>query len=332
MSTQSHPTASPRIYGQLAYQTPHSLLSPWEQSGLNKSGYVQGLIKFTARRTRCKLTARGIKQKARILRVPFSNAHDVYAQISQLSTSLYHDGMLHSKEELWAAKCARCFGPAEGEDPTEEDFFSIFCMDGNFQQRHNTEASKDHPLDDEYPPIFVKPSDIQRNEVVLESTSDVNLEEGQNACSDSHKAADDIRNTSTWARCDDTGLFAASCRHDVPLRIANIYKTGEKLYYPIAVIQSILKDFPGKKFGVLYDIACHLERHLNCRNLLPEHREQLDFATSVFHAYVHEWKCQIRYNPRYNKNWGLSDGEGLERFWSFLSALVPYLRTSTRTH
>lgn len=56
------------------------------------------------------------------------------------------------------------------------------------------------------------------------------------------------------------------------------------------------------------------------------------FGTSVFHAYVHEWACQIKFNPRFNKYWGLSDGEGLERLWSFLSALVSILCISTRLH
>ncbi|KAH9814714.1 hypothetical protein DFH28DRAFT_1058579 [Melampsora americana] len=143
------------------------------------SGYVQGLIRFTSSRTCRKLTAQGIKQKAHTLRVPFSNLYDVYACISQLSTSVYHDRMLHTNEELWAAKCAQCFGPARGEDLTNQDFFSIFCMDGNFQQRHNTKASKDQPLNDEYPSIFVKPSNIQRDELVLELTCNIHLEGGQ---------------------------------------------------------------------------------------------------------------------------------------------------------
>jgi hypothetical protein len=56
------------------------------------------------------------------------------------------------------------------------------------------------------------------------------------------------------------------------------------------------------------------------------------FGTSVFHAYVHEWSCQVKYNPRLNKLWGLSDGEGLERLWSFLSPLISTLRVSTRLH
>jgi hypothetical protein len=47
---------------------------------------------------------------------------------------------------------------------------------------------------------------------------------------------------------------------------------------------------------------------------------------------VHEWSCQVKYNPRFNDWWGLSDGEGLERFWSFMSPLVSTLRVSTRLH
>lgn len=68
------------------------------------------------------------------------------------------------------------------------------------------------------------------------------------------------------------------------------------------------------------------------QGLLANFQTHLMFGTAVFHAYVHEWACQIVYNPRYNNYWGLSDGEGLEQLWSFLSALVAVLWTSTRLH
>lgn len=68
------------------------------------------------------------------------------------------------------------------------------------------------------------------------------------------------------------------------------------------------------------------------RNLIPHHNGRLSFGTSVFHAYVHEWACQIKYNPRFNSLWGFSDSEGLERLWSFLSRLIAALRTLTRLH
>lgn len=46
-------------------------------------------------------------------------------------------------------------------------------------------------------------------------------------------------------------------------------------------------------------------------------------------------KCENRRNAkiiRYHNGWGLSDGEGLERDWSFLDPLIAILRTSTRLH
>jgi hypothetical protein len=66
--------------------------------------------------------------------------------------------------------------------------------------------------------------------------------------------------------------------------------------------------------------------------MFPEDIHRTKFATSIFHSYVHEWECQLKYNPRYNVGWGMSDGEGLERLWSYLSALVSPLRYATRNH
>lgn len=75
--------------------------------------------------------------------------------------------------------------------------------------------------------------------------------------------------------------------------------------------------------------------HIDLQNDLfvqERERNQLKFGTSVFHAYVHRWSCQLDYNPRLNEGWGLSDGEGLERNWSFLDALVALLRYVTKQH
>ena len=116
-----------------------------------------------------------------------------------------------------------------------------------------------------------------------------------------------------------------------------------------------------KKVGILYDIGCNIEKGIirvcfDCktwmftiwpcswaltfplfaikRNLFPEQMEgnQLKFGTSVFHAYVHQWSCQLQYNPRLNPGWGMSDGEGMERIWAFLSPLVRQLRYTTKNH
>lgn len=59
---------------------------------------------------------------------------------------------------------------------------------------------------------------------------------------------------------------------------------------------------------------------------------QLQFAKSLFHSYVHQWSCQLKYNPRLNEGWGLTDGEGMERDWSDYSDLVACLRYVTQAH
>ena len=56
--------------------------------------------------------------------------------------------------------------------------------------------------------------------------------------------------------------------------------------------------------------------------------ERLIFATSVMHAYGHQWACQLLYHPRKREHFGLTDREGCERFWSSIKHLIPTLRVS----
>ncbi|KNZ50188.1 hypothetical protein VP01_4554g1, partial [Puccinia sorghi] len=68
------------------------------------------------------------------------------------------------------------------------------------------------------------------------------------------------------------------------------------------------------------------------QQLLPQYSTRMNFATSIFHSYVHNWKCQLAYNPRLNEGWGLTDGEVLEHLWSYLSPPVSPLKYATRKH
>ncbi|KAG0140914.1 hypothetical protein CROQUDRAFT_52538 [Cronartium quercuum f. sp. fusiforme G11] len=45
---------------------------------------------------------------------------------------------------------------------------------------------------------------------------------------------------------------------------------------------------------------------------------------------VHQWLCQIKYNPWLNIRWGLSDGEGCEQIWSSLAWLVSPLHYASK--
>ncbi|KAA1065754.1 hypothetical protein PGT21_009265 [Puccinia graminis f. sp. tritici] len=114
-------------------------------------------------------------------------------------------------------------------------------------------------------------------------------------------------------------------RHEAAsVEVPGMLKTPSLFIKPDEVAQMELSMNPALHNAIEGDV----------RHQFPEERELnlLKFGTSVFHAYVHEWSCQLRYNPRLNQGWGMSDGEGLERIWSFLSPLISPLRYSTKNH
>ena len=82
------------------------------------------------------------------------------------------------------------------------------------------------------------------------------------------------------------------------------------------------------RIGLLYDIGCQLHRSCEKYDFLSDYHDRIIFGISVFHAYGHQWACQIIYHPRKCKGFGLSDGEGCERFWSSIKPLIPFLRVS----
>ncbi|PLW47760.1 hypothetical protein PCASD_04377 [Puccinia coronata f. sp. avenae] len=282
----------------------------WQAASISSYGFLKGLNSFLESRHKDLLLAQGSTKQHKLLT----------------------EGLQYSTNQKWAAKCPRCFGPQKNEQKVNEqepDF--IIAMDGNFQQRHYAHASKDNPSEDQYPPVFLPPSLVNTMAAEVEAT-EANVGPIEAPCAESHKTADDSRDATTWEKCDDSGLFASACRHDVPLVFTNIYKTGEKLYYPVSILGKIFQDFPQSKIGILYDIGCQLETHIKRRDFFINQQSSLLYGTSVFHAYAHQWSCQVKYNPRLNKWWGLSDGEGLERLWAFMSPLVAPLRVSTRLH
>ncbi|PLW30972.1 hypothetical protein PCASD_14867 [Puccinia coronata f. sp. avenae] len=82
----------------------------------------------------------------------------------------------------------------------------LFAMDGNYQQRHYAYASKDNPSNNQYPPIFLKPSKINLS-ITLCKETEVHVAGIDDLCAASHKVVDDLRDSTTWEKCDDCGLF-----------------------------------------------------------------------------------------------------------------------------
>ncbi|KAI7942745.1 hypothetical protein MJO29_012589 [Puccinia striiformis f. sp. tritici] len=77
--------------------------------------------------------------------------------------------------------------------------------------------------------------------------------------------------------------------------------SGEKRSLPLALLRKLFLDVePDRKVGILYDIGCSLDKFCQLRELLIEERPRIHFGTSVFHAYAHNWLCQLGYHPRFN--------------------------------
>ncbi|KAG1808028.1 uncharacterized protein BJ212DRAFT_1485308 [Suillus subaureus] len=105
---------------------------------------------------------------------------------------------------------------------------------------------------------------------------------------------------------------------------------GEKQYYSLALVKRLFKHLlPDMLVGLLYDIGCQLERSCQKWGFLDDSiLSCISFRISVFHAYGHQWPCQIVYYPQKCAGFGLSDGEGCKRLWSALKHLIPVLRVS----
>ncbi|VDI60335.1 Hypothetical predicted protein [Mytilus galloprovincialis] len=74
---------------------------------------------------------------------------------------------------------------------------------------------------------------------------------------------------------------------------------------------------------ISHDIACLLKKHLEKagRNDLLE---KLTFSVPIFHCYGH-----FMSSPRRTENHGLTDGEGIERLWSYLGGFSTITKEMT---
>lgn len=148
-------------------------------------------------------------------------------------------------------------------------------------------------------------------------------------CLESFTAADEKRTKASTKFFADTGLMALLCRHDQVLWVVNMTTAGERQYFAIALLLKLFKTLPNNMtVGLMYDIACQLERSCLKWGFLADFMPRISWAVSVFHAYGHQWPCQLVYHPRKRKGFGLSDGEGCERFWSAIEFLIATLRIS----
>ena len=233
---------------------------------------------------------------------------------------------------------------------TSADFLN--CVDACFTHKRlkmNGQSDRWDPPHHHPDTVFMADDDVKAMEAFVESCrshappqpqpqsdSADYLEPGMqipasilNDCRDSFVAADEKRQKASTQFFADTSIMALLCRHDRVLWTINMTSAGEKQYYVLALIKRLFEHLPhDATVGILYDIGCQLHRSCKKWGFLAEYLPRLSFAISVFHAFGHQWPCQIVYHPRKRIGFGLMDGEGCERFWSALKALIPSLRVS----
>ncbi|KAK0470120.1 uncharacterized protein EV420DRAFT_1258238, partial [Desarmillaria tabescens] len=239
------------------------------------------------------------------------------------------NGSVYSSPAHGKCRCPACFsGTRFGRGFSEGGDVHV-AVDCNFNQHHRTSAGDcPHFYDPRY---ILSKHEVDEAGVRIEiacnagtkknyspKIPDIAVDEDKK----SFDAADEKKEKTHGGRYDDTGLAALVCHHDVPLFLANVDTPGEQQKYAVALIDKLASHLPAAaSIAVLYDIGCY--------DIFPPMlTERLVFATSAMHSYGHQWACQLVYNPRLMDGLGLTDGEGVERFWSCLQKLIGITRSS----
>ncbi|KAJ3817212.1 hypothetical protein F5880DRAFT_1618497 [Lentinula raphanica] len=246
--------------------------------------------------------------------------------------------------EYLRARCPLCFG---GNRTISEGLNSIVCIDACFTQKHNKQQQDPphcHPKTVFVPESTVKawedlvddvrPSKGRRDKGKNSTAEHTDAFEGPlkvpnsvlDACEQSFTAADETREKASSQFFDSTALMGLLCGHDRVLWLVNMTSPGERQHYAFTLIDLLFQHLPRTwTVGILYDIGCQLHRSCVRWGFLNDYLDRITFAISVFHAYGHGWACQCVYHPRKCEQFGLSDGEGCERFWHSISKLIAYL-------
>ncbi|KAJ7080149.1 hypothetical protein B0H15DRAFT_953635 [Mycena belliarum] len=261
--------------------------------------------------------------------------------------------------EYLRRRCPACFGDMKRDPSVLVDF--CVCIDACFTQKRlkgkghgGRDPPRFHP--DSH---FIDEEDAARTEAYVDgvrnaSAADTRHEKRQkamrdalaeepsdgyehpllrlptstlDACESSFTAANENREKASAQFFEDTAIMGMICRHDRVLWLVNMHSAGEKQFNVFALVEQLFQEIPRDiRVGLLYDVACGLERSCRRWGFLERYIDRLEFAVSVFHAFGHEWACQLIYHPRKRGGFGFTNGEGCERFWHSISHLIANLR------
>ncbi|KAI0749268.1 hypothetical protein C8Q80DRAFT_1269169 [Daedaleopsis nitida] len=151
-------------------------------------------------------------------------------------------------------------------------------------------------------------------------------------CTKNWKSAVRDETKKMWGVFDETGIFAAACRHGFILWIIDMVRSGELAKYALAIVAKTLDVFEDAgMFG--YDIGCTFEGTILNSSLGEEFsRRQCRCIVNAFHGYSHSHSCQTINHPTVVKGAGNNDLETMERVFSGSNELAPITRYASRYH
>lgn len=112
-----------------------------------------------------------------------------------------------------------------------------------------------------------------------------------------------------------------------------ICSTASSQKYPLSIINGILNAFPQDSQAIAYDIGCRFQTTAKNSPLGPViDRTRSRFGVNAFHGWTHNELCHLGFHPLYIDEWGKSDLETTERFFSQSNACAGVTRYASKFH
>ncbi|THU94094.1 hypothetical protein K435DRAFT_563197, partial [Dendrothele bispora CBS 962.96] len=254
--------------------------------------------------------------------------------------------------EYLRSRCPLCFGGTTKPNASdaEKGPTVLVCVDACFTQKHNDQHGKDprriHP-DTFFVPLekvkemeesvdSIRNSRDKKKGKQREDDDEDFVEPGMDlpksaldGCNVSFTASDEGRSKSRAKGYDERALAGMFCPHGNSLFMVTMTSLGEKQHYILVLVKTLFEHIPNNwTVGFLYDVACQLKRSCVKWGFLSDYIDRIVWGVSVFHAYGHQWPCQLIYHPRKCRGFGFCDGETCERCWHALSRLIAYTRVA----
>ncbi|KAG8942064.1 hypothetical protein FRC03_003681 [Tulasnella sp. 419] len=149
-------------------------------------------------------------------------------------------------------------------------------------------------------------------------------------CVEHWKANADDSKKGMFGCFEESGIFAAFCRHGFLLVLTDMVASGELAKYPLAVLSHLVNNLPDRKLLVGYDIGCSLKKTVARCTFNDKFKGR--FVIPAMHGYAHNRHCQLFHHPKYVQGAGLEDFETCEHCFSSSNDVARTTRYASAFH